>query len=240
MTGASGSTSQPPQQLNKKASGKRKVSQCDSATRTEPQFMSQQGVNIIKPALFMSGPSTMTKSTREAPPILHGSKNHKEVLIKFRVFNVAVSAFNITSSKITGEWACQFFIRNPNKFNVSYSSFTSTLSYKYEDIAQKSIPPFSLPKKSEMILNIIYVAKDVDFSNKEAALRRLEAELDSGDVTFSPYFNFAGNDQNFIVNCHMKVGFELFKGWSGKVVGNNNRLNFKNARSNLEDIVEGV
>ncbi|KAM7515513.1 hypothetical protein LguiA_005096 [Lonicera macranthoides] len=45
-----------------------------SKNRAEPQFMSQQGVNIIKPALFMAGPSQPSISTRDASAILNGSK----------------------------------------------------------------------------------------------------------------------------------------------------------------------
>ncbi|KAM7466493.1 hypothetical protein LguiB_014055 [Lonicera macranthoides] len=45
-----------------------------SKNRAEPQFMSQQGVNIIKPPLFMAGPSQPSISTRDASAILNGSK----------------------------------------------------------------------------------------------------------------------------------------------------------------------
>ncbi|KAM7523346.1 hypothetical protein LguiA_013248 [Lonicera macranthoides] len=43
-----------------------------SKNRAEPQFTSQQGVNIIKPALFMAGPSQPSISTRDASAILNG------------------------------------------------------------------------------------------------------------------------------------------------------------------------
>ena len=116
--------------------------------------------------------------------------NDNNILIKFRVHNVSVSAFNIISSKITGEWDCQLFVRNPNKFNVSHSSFTSSMSYKYiyEDVVQKSIPPFSLPKKSEMLMNITFVTRDVNFSSKDEVLRRLEAEMNNSSGEFFTVF----------------------------------------------------
>ena len=45
-----------------------------SRKRAEPQFMSQQRVDIIKPAFFMAGPTASSLSTRDASAILNGSK----------------------------------------------------------------------------------------------------------------------------------------------------------------------
>lgn len=54
------------------------------------------------------------------PEIYVIRKNNR---VNFEVKNVTVSSFNINSSRITGEWDCQFLIENSNKHAFTYSFF---------------------------------------------------------------------------------------------------------------------